>query len=80
MHVNVIWTIEIKITSQKTKSLSHCVLSWERERERERGEEDRILLCHMYRFANEQVYFNHKEEKRWKDRQKKVSILSYICW
>ena len=34
------------------------------------GEEDIILFYHMYSLTNEQVYFNHKEEKRQKDRKK----------
>ena len=41
----------------------------EREREREReekigGEEDRVLLYHIYSFTDKQLYFNHMEEKR----------------
>ena len=44
------------------------------------GEEDRILhaLFHIYSFKNKQIYFNHfnhKDEKRWKDRQKNFSPI-----
>ena len=45
-------------------------LSWEVE-EKIGGEESRILLYHIYSFTNKQVYLNHKEEKRRKDRQEK---------